>query len=161
MSTKDTEDHGEPSLSATKLAIHHHLKCDLYLHNSYHDSRRTRKPTKRNDDATTELTKAQFQRGNEWERALNSWLDAEGLLIHVRSTGPLTPAELQDIIEFEDRPHFFISGLYFDPPNSAFADRFEANGFRSVKFGVAKPDLVEVKRLDGKIQWQEIGRAHV
>ncbi|KLO13677.1 hypothetical protein SCHPADRAFT_873805 [Schizopora paradoxa] len=156
MSTRDNEDRWEPSLSATKLAIHHHLKCDLYLHNSYHNSRPTRNTSKNNVNATTDLTKAQFQRGDEWERALNAWLDAEGLLIHVRSTGPLTSAELQDIIEFEERPHFFISGLYFNPPNSAFADRFAANGFRPVKFGVAKPDLVEVKRFEGKTQWQVI-----
>ncbi len=158
MSTEESEGRWEPSLSATKLAIHHHLKCDLYLHNSYHGSGNPspQRSGKNNADTTTELTKAQFQRGNEWEQTLVTWLDAEGLLLHVRSTGPLNPAELKDVIEFDERPRFFITGLSFKPPIAAFAERFSANGFRSVKFGIAKPDLVEVKRTNGKIQWQVI-----
>lgn len=157
--SSDLNDEGKHSLSATKLAIHHHLKCDLFLHNSYHGHEIgsfRKKSGKIKESKVGELVKAQFKRGNAWEKALFAWLDAQGLLLHVHSSGPLEPSEIKDIISFDERPHFFIAGLYFKPPSDAFAGRFAGNGFTPVEFGIAKPDLLEVKRANGKTQWQVI-----
>ena len=144
--------HGKESLSATNLATHHHLGCDLYLHQTYWGT----DPSKRSLSTPSELSKAQFERGNEWESALFTWLDEEGLLLRVFSSA-LEASEIEDIIQFDERDHFFVAGLSFWPPNEVLAAEFARTSASPFKFGLAKPDLLEITRDDsGNVTWKVV-----
>ncbi|KAF9446524.1 hypothetical protein P691DRAFT_673387 [Macrolepiota fuliginosa MF-IS2] len=139
------------SLSATNIAIHHHLNCDLYLWNVYNG------PTTNSESPqdASEISKAQFHRGEEWEASLLAWLDKSNLLLRV----PPTPMEgdiLMENILADDRNHFFIAGLRFLPPRDQLAKRFQSFGNQPVNFGLGKPDLVEVVRQGDKVVWKVI-----
>lgn len=146
------------SLSATNLAIHHHLNCDLYIHYIYHGC----KPDEVQDGTPgpysgfSELVKAQFERGLDWERKLFKWLDDQDMLLTILPA--LTDANtLLTIIDFDVRDHFYIAGLAFKPPNETFEMTYARNDKTPVQFGVAKPDLLEIKRQeDGTILWRVI-----
>jgi hypothetical protein len=141
-------------LTATNLAVYHHNHCELYLWNTYRG-----KPALFRKDVADEpapLTKAHFERGNEWERSLISWLDREGLLLALGAP-LLTGEDLTSLVQLEERNRFFVYGLKFQSPN--FDEDFEryGNGSRRVNFGVAKPDLVEFTRTeDGHFLWQVV-----
>ena len=141
----------KPTLSATNLASAHHLGCDLYLHNAYHASEIPRNRL----TLPSELSKAQFARGNDWESTLFRWLDEEDLLLTVHSSA-LDAGELFEILQFDERDHFFVAGLSFWPPKDALAAEYSKAGTQAVTFGLAKPDLVEITRKDGTITWQVI-----
>jgi hypothetical protein len=142
----------KPTLSATNLASAHHLGCDLYLHHAYHGSEIRRSLLTQ----PSEQSKAQFARGNDWEETLFRWLDEEGLLLTVRASA-LEGDEIFEILQFEDRDHFFVTGLSFWPPKDALTAEFLKAETQPVDFGLAKPDLVEIKRaLDGTITWTVI-----
>lgn len=143
---------GKGTLSATNLAAGHHLGCNLYLHKSYHGS----ETQGGRRSLPSELSKAQFARGNDWESALFKWLDDENLLLTVLSSS-LEPDEIHEIIQFDERDHFFVAGLSFWPPKEALAAEFAKAGTQPVHFGLAKPDLVEITRdQDGFITWKVI-----
>ena len=138
------------TLSATNLAIYHHLSCDLYLHNVYHG------PAGPGPTSTSEILKAQFERGTDWESLLFSWLDKGGLLLTVPSV-PLQANQLRENIQADDRAHFFIAGLTFWPPKEALKAHFLENGTECVNFGLAKLDLLEIIcGDDGCITWKVI-----
>lgn len=64
---------------------------------------------------------------------------------------------MQEVIEIDERDHFFVTGLVLKPPDAAFKAFFRANGHNPVQFSIAKPDLLEVrKEKDGTIRWQVI-----
>lgn len=139
------------SLSPTQLAIYHHNHCELYLWNAYQSNKRQLGSSKEPDA----LTKAQFERGNDWEKLLVTWLDNEGLLLTVG--GPtLSGQDVLSILDFEDRTHFFVHGLKFQSPN--FGEDFKryGNGSKSVKFGTAKPDFIEFTRDKGRLIWRVV-----
>lgn len=136
-------------VSATNLAIHHHLSCDLYLHNAYH-----RKQSRDFYQETPEILDAQFQRGNNWEKLVLKWLDRENLLLTVPSV-PLDPSCLLENIEADGRDHFFIAGLTFIPPQSELNKRFVVDA-EPVTFGLAKPDLLEIIRTQEGVIWKVI-----
>ncbi|KDQ50871.1 hypothetical protein JAAARDRAFT_211450 [Jaapia argillacea MUCL 33604] len=146
-----------PSLSATNLATYHHLSCDLYLHSIYHAS----DPDPSSipilpKSAPTSLALAQFTRGLTWESHLFSTLDSSNLLLTVHSH-PLTGLEIADIISFDDRDHFFVAGLTFWPPQDKLEAEFRNKGSTPVRFGLAKPDLVEIRREgDGRVVWEAV-----
>ncbi|KAH8115406.1 hypothetical protein DFH11DRAFT_1759716 [Phellopilus nigrolimitatus] len=143
----------QKGITATTLAVHHHLQCDLFLYNSYHG---TSKNSARHWQESSELTRATLSRGDKWESSLFAWLDGKGLLLQVLG-GFLEGPEIQEVIEIDERDHFFVSGLSFVPPASAFESKFRANHRAPVRFGVAKPDLVEIrKEKDGTIRWQVV-----
>ncbi|KAG6850866.1 hypothetical protein H0H93_007484 [Arthromyces matolae] len=139
------------SLSATNLAVYHHHQCDLYLHNVYH--RQTE--SKDSSRATSLLSEANFKRGLSWEDHLFKWLDRENLLLTVPSA-LLDPAVLYENIQADSRDHFFIAGLSFSPPNDQFEARFREAGKMPVRFGIAKPDLLEIFREKDVIKWKVI-----
>ena len=143
---------GKHSLSATNLAVYQHLNCDLYVHNVYNgcqgatDTLSTSSPS--------ELTKAQCKRGLDWESSLYSWLDRSQLLLKVPSM-PLEASSLLENIQADDRTHFFITGLNFWPPQAQLAEMFIRAQTKPFDFGLAKPDLLEIKRTnDGIIKWR-------
>ncbi|TFK44927.1 hypothetical protein BDQ12DRAFT_695260 [Crucibulum laeve] len=141
------------SLSATNLAVHHHLNCDLYLHNAYHEERTA--GTKGQDKPLSELSKAQFKRGLDWESTLYSWLDRSELLLKV----PCIPLEAKTLIEniqADDRDHFFITGLTFWPPEAQLNKRFLKTNSVPVIFGLAKPDLLEITRTSDGVTWKVV-----
>ncbi|KAI5119162.1 hypothetical protein M0805_008645 [Coniferiporia weirii] len=142
----------QKTLSATTLAVHHHLQCDLFLYNSYNglgEVGTARHPR------LSETTKATFSRGDKWEATLFAWLDKKGLLLEVLG-GNLEGHEIQEVIEIDERDHFFVSGLSFAPPTDAFATKFRINNRQPVRFGLAKPDLVEIRKERGVIRWQVV-----
>ncbi len=94
-----------------------------------------------------ELAKAHFKRGLDWEASLYAWLDESGLLLQVPAM-PLAASILLENILADDRTHFFITGLSFWPPQSKLNDRFVQAGTEPLKFGLAKPDLVEIRRCE-------------
>jgi len=142
---------GKQSLSATNLAVHQHLECDLYIHNIYNCS--TISTT--GSDSPSELAKAQFKRGIDWETSLYSWLDQTNLLLKVPSI-PLEPQGLLENILADDRRHFFITGLVFLPPNANLKPLFVQAETQPIIFGKAKPDLLEIKRIGDEIHWRVI-----
>ncbi|KAJ6593412.1 hypothetical protein B0H19DRAFT_921449 [Mycena capillaripes] len=137
-------------LSATNLAAHHHLRCDLYLHNVYH---RTSRDSRKAEDPS-ELTKANFERGLDWEELLFSFLDRENLLLTIPPT-PVDGNILSANIEADDRDHFFVAGVAFWPPPE-LRQRFLDAGTDPVNFGLAKPDLIEINRTPLGITWKVV-----
>lgn len=136
------------SLSATNLAVYQHLNCDLYIHNVYNGS------SQGTSSPESELTKAQCKRGLDWETTLYSWLDRSQLLLKVPSM-PLEGSNLLENIQADDRTHFFITGLTFWPPQAKLAEMFTRAQAEPFKFGLAKPDLLEINRTkDGVIRWR-------
>lgn len=155
---------GKKSLSATNLAIHHHLQCDLYLYNTYNgsqhlDDHNDAAGAQFGSDVTSTITAAHLSRGNDWETKLLSWLDKKCLLVRVASSA-LEGDDLQALVDctLDEREHFFISGLALKPPSKALQRNFQEHGnaHQSVQFGVAKPDLLEIKFEDGIVKWQVI-----
>ncbi|KAJ7169129.1 hypothetical protein C8R43DRAFT_876262 [Mycena crocata] len=134
-------------LSATNLAVHHHLSCDLYLHNTYH----------RRDKAYqdhSELVTAQFKRGLDWEACLLPFLDRENILLTIPPSA-IDGATLSANIEADDRIHFFVAGVAFWPPPE-LKQRFLDAGADFVNFGLAKPDLLEITRAQNGIIWKVV-----
>ncbi|KIK67555.1 hypothetical protein GYMLUDRAFT_37712 [Collybiopsis luxurians FD-317 M1] len=146
---------GKRSLSATNLAGYHHYNCDLFIYNTYHGLEGPKVPFRRVQEPVTKLEAAQFQRGQDWEACLMSWLDKENLLLTVPSV-PLRGRDLVENILADDREHFFIAGISFFPPQEHFDELYRQAGLQSVKFGLAKPDLVEITRLPEGIMWKVI-----
>lgn len=62
--------------------------------------------------------------------------------------------DLLENIYFDERDHFFISNLNLYPPTDKINARYQQEGFIPVQFGSAKPDLVEITRRQGKIEWK-------
>lgn len=144
---------GKHSLSATNLAVYQHLNCDLYIRNVYNGSSQA---TPASTSSPSELTKAQYKRGLDWESSLYSWLDRSQLLLKVPSI-PLEAGSLLENIRADDRTHFFITGLNLWPPQAKLAERFARVRTEPFNFGLAKPDLLEIKRIkDGTIRWRVI-----
>ncbi|KAF6763028.1 hypothetical protein DFP72DRAFT_986801 [Ephemerocybe angulata] len=143
------------SLSATNLAVYHHLNCDLYLHNVYHKHTQPTTPDNVAQPEAQLLVDSQYQRGINWEATLYSWLDESNLLLKVPPM-PLEAAVLYENILADDRSHFFIAGVTFDPPRASLRDRFEQAGTVPINFGVGKPDLIEITRDHQGITWKVI-----
>lgn len=142
---------GKHSLSATNLSVYQHLNCNLYIHNVYNGSSQGTPDT---TSSPSELTKAQCQRGLDWETSLYSWLGRSHLLLKVPSI-PLEASSLLENIQADDRNHFFITGLSFWPPQARLAEMFAHTQTEPFNFGLAKPDLLEIKRTnDGVITWR-------
>ncbi|KAF7362302.1 AAA-12 domain-containing protein [Mycena venus] len=138
------------SLSATNLAAYHHLSCDLYLRNVYR-----RDKDSRNKQDPSELAKASFERGLEWERLLFDFLDKENLLLTIPPV-PIDGNVLSCNLEVDERDHFFVAGVTFWPPPE-LTQRFLDAGTDPVKFGLAKPDLLEITRApSGVITWKVV-----
>lgn len=141
------------SLTATNLAVYQHLSCDLYIHNVYNG---TGNPNHNaGTSSPSELSKAQFKRGLDWESTLYSWLDRSRLLLKVPSI-PLEASTLLENILADDRKHFYIAGLTFWPPKHALEHKFRQVGSDPLTFGLSKPDLLEIIRTDVGIQWRVI-----
>ncbi|KAJ7686577.1 hypothetical protein B0H17DRAFT_1204242 [Mycena rosella] len=140
-----------PHLSATNLAVHHYLNCDLFLHNVYH--RRAKSDA---HSEPSELAKANFERGLDWEQTcLFPFLDRENLLLTV-PPAPVDADILSANIEADDRDHFFVAGVAFWPPPE-LTQRFVDAGEYPVTFGLAKPDLLEITRTpNGITRWKVI-----
>jgi len=102
-----------------------------------------------------ELSKAQFERGNDWEATLFSWLDERNMLLTVISR-PLDGDDLRELIELDDRDHFFIAGLSFWPPKDKLNAEFARAGTSPVEFGLFKPDLLEICKEEGTVTWKVI-----
>ncbi|PPQ63036.1 hypothetical protein CVT24_005982 [Panaeolus cyanescens] len=142
-------------LTATNLAEHQHRQCDLFIYKTYHQPSLTPLSGKQPRTGTAELTKAQFQRGMDWEGVLFTWLRQSGLLLRVPAI-PLEPSHLLENIQLDDRQHFFISGLSFKPPQEQLNSIYEEMGENPVDFGLAKPDLLEITKTASGIQWRVI-----
>jgi hypothetical protein len=143
---------GKHSLTATNLAVYQHLNCDLYIYNVSSASASSGSP---GSSSPSEISRAHCKRGLDWETALYSWLDRSDLLLKVPSM-PLEGRSLLENILADDRDHFFITGLVFWPPQAKIAEKFEAEGTQPLAFGLAKPDLLEIRRTEDGIMWRVI-----
>jgi len=142
------------SLTATNLSIFQHLSCDLYIYNIYNGQGTTATDTSASN--LTELSKAQFQRGLDWETCLYSWLDQSNLLLKVPHI-PLELATFRENLQFDDRDHFYVTGLSFWPPQRELDARFKTFKSEPLNFGLAKPDLLEIRRTEtGTVYWRVI-----
>ncbi|PPQ97003.1 hypothetical protein CVT26_006447 [Gymnopilus dilepis] len=140
-------------LSATDLAVHQHLECDLYIHNVYHQVQISGPPS--GPQNPSGLSAAHFKRGLDWEVVLFSWLDAQNLLLRVPIT-PLEAGSLLENIRADERNHFFIAGLTFLPPRQYLDERFNAEKRVPIAFGLAKLDLLEIVKVDNRVEWRVI-----
>ncbi|KAF9529718.1 hypothetical protein CPB83DRAFT_868907 [Crepidotus variabilis] len=143
------------SLTATNLAVYQHLNCDLYIHNVYHGAVASAANPGSGSASPSELAKAQYKRGLDWESSLYTWLDESNLLLKV----PSLPSDGETLLEnifADDRKHFFVTGLTFLPPQAKLSKKFEAAGTTPLTFGLAKPDLLEIKRTTDGIEWRVI-----
>ncbi|KDR81268.1 hypothetical protein GALMADRAFT_60708 [Galerina marginata CBS 339.88] len=137
-------------LTATGLALYQHFGCDLYIHNIYHNPS---SPSTNSTQKLPESTKALLNRGLQWESTLFSWLDRSGLLLTIPAV-PIDAEILMENILADPRNHFFVSGVNFWPPETKLKENFVAYGSEPLKFGLAKPDLLEIKRNGMDIQWR-------
>ncbi|PPQ76301.1 hypothetical protein CVT26_009729 [Gymnopilus dilepis] len=152
------------SITATNLATYQHLSCELYIHRAYQSPRsdgpttfvsqkHSQNPTQSKVPKLTESVKAELRRGVEWEQRLLSYLDREGLLLRIPHI-PVTGNTLLENIAADERSHFFISGVSFLPPNEELKTSFQQYGSHPIRFGLAKPDLIEIKRVDNRLKWR-------
>lgn len=152
------------SLSATNLATYHHFNCDLYIHNVYNEPKKTVSTSAvPAADEAAELSKAQFQRGMDWESTLFKWLDDSGLLLEVPAV-PMEPSYFIENLLMDDRPYFFVSGLVFKPPTKELNAKYKEYGQAPVNFGLGKPDLLEITRTPTGVKWRIVdakASAHV
>jgi hypothetical protein len=152
-------------ITASGLANHAHLQCDLYLHQSYHGTSSAdetdqsldhgRKQTKR--PGATIL--AAVTSGDAWESALFSHLDQHGLLLTNKGP-PLSGGDIASVIQLDERPHFFVAGLTFWAPQHELTREYLKRGVAVQdvpRFGLTKPDLVEIWReTNGNLVWRII-----
>ncbi|PPQ78064.1 hypothetical protein CVT26_015466 [Gymnopilus dilepis] len=144
---------GKKSLTATDLAAHQHMRCDLYLHNVYHG--RFAHSRESGARGPSDIFKAHLKRGMDWETSLLSWLERSNLLLRVPPS-PLKSDCLRENILADERIHFFIAGLSFLPSQRHLDERFSQENSDSLAFGIAKPDLLEIQRIDERILWRVI-----
>jgi hypothetical protein len=136
-------------LTATDLGGYFHLSCQLSLWKTYHEGHQK-------GAGMTKIaprTKATFFRGNEWENLLVKRLEANDLILRLRSNDSLVDSVLS-----EAREHFYVVGAAFKKPD-LFAKEFAARGTRSVSFGLFKPDFIEVRKRVGEkttVEWHVI-----
>ena len=64
--------------------------------------------------------------------------------------------DLLENIHWDERDHFFIANLTFYAPQDQLNIRYHDEGFEPVLFGLAKPDLLEITRVGGTIEWRVI-----
>ena len=141
------------SLTATNLSVYQHLDCDLYIYNVYTGATASASPE--GSSSPSEITRAHCKRGLDWESVLYSWLDRSNLLLRIPSI-PLEPSNLLENILADDRTHFYIAGITFWPPQEKLREKFKDAGTASLGFGLAKPDLLEIRRTQDGIEWRVI-----
>ncbi|KAJ3748603.1 hypothetical protein DFH05DRAFT_580966 [Lentinula detonsa] len=146
---------GKGSFSATDLARYHHYNCELFIYNTYNGVENPRAHIDQAHDSPTMLDAAQFKRGNDWEAHLLTWLDEENLLLTVPSH-PLKGEDFVENVLADERDHFFVSGISIMPPQEHFDEMYRKAGLEPVKFGLAKPDLIEVVRSQDGVMWKVI-----
>ncbi|EIN06560.1 hypothetical protein PUNSTDRAFT_24760, partial [Punctularia strigosozonata HHB-11173 SS5] len=149
-------------LSATNLATYHHLQCDLYLHSVYHRAPVSALTANKDGKGHTPAprpgatSRAHFSRGLKWEHDLLHALDRANQLLTILSV-PVPHDGLIATIDCDERDHFYIANASFWPPQRALDALYAQAGISNpVRFGLAKPDLIEVKRAEGVTTWRVI-----
>ena len=153
-------------LSPTRLASYHQNHCDWYLHQSFYrfaaipaQETATVPSGDPNEVTAPAITAAHFQRGIDWEARLFDCLERQGQLLRLPPQ-TITHEQIRDVIieSVSVRNICFISNLVFQSPS--FEDElaeFHSAPFPHRLFGIAKPDLIEVNRLEtGEITWEVI-----
>jgi hypothetical protein len=78
------------------------------------------------------------------------------MLLTVKSH-PFDGDDLRELIELDDRDHFFITGVSFWPQKEKLDEEFARAGTSPVEFGLFKPDLLEITRdEEGFVTWKVI-----
>lgn len=119
-------------VTATNLAMHAHLQCDLYLHQTYHgmSPEASGKGAVERHKSPAAIPLAAFASGNTWESSLFAHLDQLGLLL-TNSGPPLSGIDVASIIALDSRPHFFVAGLVFSPPYHRLAQEYAKHGVKA------------------------------
>jgi hypothetical protein len=153
-------------LSPTRLAIYHQNHCDWYLHQSFH--RLASGPAREvatapsgdpSEVAAPAITTAHFQRGIEWEARLFDHLERRGQLLRLPPQITTHEQIRHIIIESVSVKNIcYISNVIFQSPS--FEEELAKFGSAPLPhrlFGIAKPDLIQVSRLEtGEIAWEVI-----
>ena len=153
-------------LSPTRLAIYHQNHCEWYLHQSFHRSPPAPAQggvTAPSGDprgvAAPAITTAHFQRGIEWETRLLDHLEQRGQLLRLPPQ-TITQEQIRDIIieSVSEKNICYISNVIFQSPSfEEELAELRSAPFPHQLFGVAKPDLIQVNRLEtGEIRWEVI-----
>ncbi|KAH7104745.1 P-loop containing nucleoside triphosphate hydrolase protein [Auriculariales sp. MPI-PUGE-AT-0066] len=140
----DEADDRRHKLSATNLAVYHHLRCDLYLHLSY--NARLATTTQIAPRIVPDIAVAQFAKGDTWERHLLESLENQNVLTRVDDRDLMSAEDIAKLFTEVARTteDTFISGLSFTPPD--FHEEFTTHNARAVRFSTAKPDLIKLRR---------------
>lgn len=123
-------------LTATDLKSFFHFGCQLEIWKSFHEGHLRQKRHR-----PSPITMAHFNRGRKWEALLVKRLDEQNLILRYSKN---TPFQIQ--IEKDPRDHFYVI-------NSSFKDdgllqkEFLAQGMIPYKFGLLKPDFIEIRKL--------------
>ena len=153
-------------LSPTRLAIYHQNHCDWYLHQSFHRlpvipaQEPAIAPSGGPSEVTAPaITTAHFQRGIDWEARLFDCLERRGQLLRLPPQ-TITQEQIRDtIIESVSVKNIcYISNLVFQSPSfEEELAEFHSAPFPRQLFGIAKPDLLQVNRLEtGEITWEVV-----
>ena len=153
-------------LSPTRLAFYHQNHCDWYLHQSFH--RLASAPAREagtalsgdpSEVAAPAITTAHLQRGIKWEARLFDHLERQGQLLRLPPQ-TITPEQIHDtIIESVSVKNIcYISNMIFRSPSfEQELAEFGSPPFPHRLFSIAKPDLIQVNRLEtGEITWEVI-----
>jgi hypothetical protein len=153
-------------LSPTRLAIYHQNHCDWYLHQSFHrlatipaQETATAPASDPSEVTAPAITTAHFQRGIEWEARLFDCLERQGQLLRLPPQ-TTTQEQIRDIIieSVSVKNICYISNLIFQSPSfEEELAEFHSAPLPHRLFGIAKPDLIQVNRLEtGEITWEVI-----
>jgi hypothetical protein len=152
-------------LSPTRLAIYHQNHCDWYLHQLFHRSSvaaqgaATAPSGDASEVAAPAITAAQLQRGIKWEDRLFGHLERRGQLLRLPQQ-TITQEQIRGIMieSVSVKNICYISNVIFQSPS--FEEELaevDSTPFPHRLFGVAKPDLIQVNRLEtGVITWEVI-----
>lgn len=137
-------------VTATDIGSFYHLSCQLALWKTFHNGHQPGRGGRR----ISEITRATFTRGDEWERIVVRRLEEQNLILRHSASVPFDSE-----VENDPRNHFYVIGGSFRREN-LFKNEYISRGFQQVTFGTIKPDLIEVfKRVeDGKliVEWRVI-----
>lgn len=146
-------------LSPTNVATYYHNQCHLYLHNAFH---RPHDIAATSRDASP-LAAAQFHRGLEWEARLFRLLEVSNQLVRLDpASEPKTAVQIRDLIlgigsTLSEGNARYVVNLVFQSPSFKQELTSAKSNPTLVAFGLAKPDIVKIMRVDkNQISWEII-----
>jgi hypothetical protein len=127
-------------LTATDVASYYRLHCHLALWKVFHHRHL------QNPDQNV-LTQAAILRGKKWERDIHAKLSDENLILSLKEDDSFELKLVEDA-----RSHFYVTDACFNMSGDLFQNEFRIRNRSPLKFGVLKPDFIEVKKKENLIE---------